>query len=614
MTEGDPTLVRHRSGVVVSTLPHAFQETAALEPDAVAIRTVGDKLVITWRQYAARVRKIAAGLSALGVQPGHTVGLMLRNRPEFQLTDTAVMHLGAIAFSIYNTSAPDQIRYLFSNAENKVVITEKDFLPAIKAAGADLAQLIVVDADVDGCLTLEQLESLGTKADFDFDAAWRAVRPGDIATLIYTSGTTGPPKGVELTHANVMAAFSAIVDLIGMQPTDRITSYLPHAHIADRVTGHYANMVLGVQVTDVADPRAIAEALPDVRPTMFLGVPRVWNKIKTGIETKLDTEATGIRRQLALWAIDTGIQAARLTLAGESVPPSLAFRRNIADRLVLAKLRHALGLDQVRWAVIGAAPSPVETIEFVWGLGIPVYEVWGLSESVGCGTSNRPGAYKVGSIGQPLSGVEISVAGDGELLIRGPVVMRGYRHQPEKTIEAIDLDGWLHTGDIGTIDEQGFVTILDRKKELLVNEAGKNLSPANIEMAIQSTSPLIDQVVAFGDAKPYVTALVVLDSDAVAAQVAALSMADPSLAAFAQHRQAREMLTAAVLEGNSKLSRVEQIKRFLIVGTPWEPGGDELTPTMKLKRKPIAEKYSAEIENLYAAVPGPDVINLSNSD
>jgi long-chain acyl-CoA synthetase len=614
MTDGDPTVVRHRSGVVVSTLPQAFQETAALEPDAVAIRTVGDKVVITWRQYADRVRKIAAGLSALGVQPGHTVGLMLRNRPEFQLTDTAVMHLGAIAFSIYNTSAPDQIRYLFSNAENNVVITEKDFLPAVKEAGTDLAQVIVVDADVDGCLTLEQLESLGAKADFDFDAAWRAVRPGDIATLIYTSGTTGPPKGVELTHANVMAAFSAIVDLIGMQPTDRITSYLPHAHIADRVTGHYANIVLGVQVTDVADPRAIAEALPDVRPTMFLGVPRVWNKIKTGIETKLDTEATGIRRRLALWAIDTGIQAARLTLAGESVPPSLAFRRNVADRLVLAKLRHALGLDQVRWSVIGAAPCPVETIEFVWGLGIPVYEVWGLSESVGCGTSNRPGAYKVGSIGQPLSGVEISTASDGELLIRGPIVMRGYRHQPEKTIEAIDLDGWLHTGDIGTIDSQGFVTILDRKKELLVNEAGKNLSPANIEMAIQSTSPLIDQVVAFGDAKPYVTALVVLDSDAVAAQAAALSMADPSLAAFAQRREAREMLIAAVLEGNSKLSRVEQIKRFLIVGTPWEPGGDELTPTMKLKRKPIAEKYSAEIENLYAAVPGPDVINLSNSD
>jgi long-chain acyl-CoA synthetase len=614
MTEDDPTVVRHRSGVLVSTLPQAFQESAALQPDAVAIRTVGDEVVITWRQYADRVRKIATGLSALGVERGHTVGLMLRNRPEFHLTDTAVMHLGAIPFSIYNTSAPEQIRHLFTNAENKIIFTEKEFLPAGKAAGADLAQVIVVDADVDGCLTLEDLESLGTGADFDFDSAWRAVRPDDVATLIYTSGTTGPPKGVELTHANVIAAFSAVVDLVEMQPTDRITSYLPHAHIADRVTGHYANMVLGVPVTDVADPRAIAQALPDARPTVWLGVPRVWNKIKAGIETKLGTEASGIRRRLALWAIDTGIQAARQTLAGKSLPPSLAVRRKVADRLVLAKLRHALGLDQVRWAVIGAAPSPVETIEFVWGLGIPVYEVWGLSESVGGGTSNRPGANKVGSVGQALPGIEISVASDGELLIRGPVVMRGYRHQPEKTIEAIDLDGWLHSGDIGTIDEQGFVTIVDRKKELLVNEAGKNLSPANIEMAIQATSALIDQVVAFGDGRPYVTALVVLDGEAVAAQAAALGMADPSVAAFAQRREAREMLAAAVLEGNTKLSRIEQIKRFLIVGTPWEPGGDELTPTMKLKRRPIAEKYSAEIDKLYAQTPEPDVINVSSPD
>ncbi|MGD1112242.1 MAG: long-chain fatty acid--CoA ligase [Mycobacterium sp.] len=614
MTETDPTVVRHRSGVVVSTLPQAFQETAALLPDSVAIRTVGNEVVITWRQYADRVRKIATGLATLGVERGHTVALMLRNRPEFHLADTAVMHLGAIPFSIYNTSAPDQIRYLFSNAENKIVFTENDFLPAVQTAGADLAHVIVVDANVDGCLTLEHLESLGSKADFDFDSAWRAVRPDDVATLIYTSGTTGPPKGVELTHANVIAEFSAVVDLIDMQPTDRITSYLPHAHIADRVTGHYANMVLGVQVTDVADPRAIAEALPDARPTVWLGVPRVWHKIKAGIETKLGTEATGIRRRLALWAIDTGVRAARQTLAGKALPAPLAIRRKIADRLVLAKVRDALGLDQLRWGVTAAAPIPVETLEFFWGLGIPVYEVWGLSENAGGATSNRPGANKVGSVGTALPGVEISVADDGELLIRGPIVMRGYRDQPDKTAEAIGADGWLHTGDIGTIDSQGFVTIVDRKKELLVNEAGKNLSPTNIEMAIQAASPLIDQVVAFGDAKPYVTALVVLDQDAAAVQAAALGMADSSAAAFAQRREAREMLAAAVLEGNAKLSRVEQIKRFLIVGTPWEPGGDELTPTMKLKRRPIAEKYSAEIDKLYAAVPGPDVINVSNPD
>ncbi|MDR3655365.1 MAG: long-chain fatty acid--CoA ligase [Mycobacterium sp.] len=613
MTEVDATMVRHRSGVLVSTLPQAFQETAALNPDSVAIRTVGDEVVITWRQYADRVRKIATGLAALGVERGDTVGLMLRNRPEFHLADTAVMHLGAIPFSIYNTSAPDQIRYLFSNAENRIVFTEKDFLPAVRAAGGDLAHVIVVDAKVgaEGCLTLEELEALGTTADFDFESAWRAVRPDDVVTLIYTSGTTGPPKGVELTHANVMAEFSAVVELIDLRHTDRITSYLPHAHIADRVTGHYANMVLGVQVTDVADPRAIAQALPDARPTVWLGVPRVWHKIKAGIETKLGTEATGIRRRLALWAIDTGVRAARKTLAGKALSTSLAIRRTIADRLVLAKVRDALGLDQLRWGVTAAAPIPVETLEFFWGLGIPVYEVWGLSENAGGATSNRPGANKVGSVGKALRGVEISVADDGELLIRGPVVMRGYRHQPEKTADAIDADGWLHTGDIGTLDAEGSVTIVDRKKELLVNEAGKNLSPNNIEMAIQATSPLIDQVVAFGDAKPYVTALVVLDREAAAAQAAALGIADPSAAAFAQRPEARELLTAAVLEGNSKLSRVEQIKRFLIVGTPWEPGGDELTPTMKLKRRPIAEKYSAEIDKLYAETPGPDVVNLS---
>lgn len=611
MTKVDRTVVRHPGGELVSTLPQAFQETAAVKPDSVAIRTVGDEVVITWRQYADRVRKIAAGLAALGVAHGHTVGIMLRNRPEFHLVDTAVMHLGAIPFSIYNTSAPDQIRYLFTNAENTIVFTEHEFLPAVEAAGGELAHIIVVDHKVEGFQSLEQLESLGAQADFDFESTWRAVRPDDVATLIYTSGTTGPPKGVELTHANVMAEFSAIVDLVGMLPTDRITSYLPHAHIADRVTAHYANMVLGVQVTDVADIHAIADALKDARPTVWLGVPRVWQKIKAGIETKLETEATGVKRRLALWAIDTGVRAARLTLAGESLPASLAIRRKIADRLVLSKLRDALGLDRLRWGVTGAAAIPVETIEFFWGLGIPVYEVWGESECVGGATSNRPGMNRVGSVGPALSGVEVSVGEDGELLIRGPIVMRGYRHQPEQTAEAVDAAGWLHTGDIGTIDA-GFVTIVDRKKELLVNESGKNLSPTNIEMAIRAASPLIDQVVAFGDARPYVTALVVLDPEAAAAQAAALGMADESAAAVAQHPEAREMLTAAVADGNSKLSRVEQIKRFLILGTPWEPGGDELTPTMKLKRKPIAAKYSAEIDNLYSATPGPDVINLSN--
>lgn len=335
----------------------------------------------------------------------------------------------------------------------------------------------------------------------------------------------------------------------------------------------------------------------------------MWHKIKSGIETQLG-EASGLKRRMALWAIDTGIRAAREELAGRPLSTSLTLRRRVADRVVLARVRDALGLDQLRWGITGAAAIPAETVEFFWGLGIPVYEVWGESECVGGATSNRPGATKVGSVGQPLAGVEVVAAEDGELLIRGPNVMRGYRGQPDRTAEAVDAEGWLHTGDIGAIDAQGFVTIVDRKKELLVNEAGKNLSPANIEMAIQPESPVIDQVVAFGDARAYVTALIVLNPEAVAAKAAELGMADTSVAAFAQTQQARDMVKAAVAEGNSKLSRVEQVKRFLIVDTSWNPGGDELTPTMKLKRRPIAQKYAAQIERLYATAPGPDIVDL----
>lgn len=593
----------------MTTLPQAFQQTAGLAPSAVAIRTLGDTVVITWREYAGQVRTIAAGLAALGVARGDTVGLMLRNRAEFHLVDTAVMHLGAIPFSIYNTSAPNQIRYLFGNAGNNVVVTEKEFLPALEAAGNGPAHVVVVDGDAGRHLNLDDLEARGASADFDFDAAWQAVRADDVATLIYTSGTTGPPKGVELTHANVMSEFASTAELVSLRPDDRLISYLPHAHIADRVTGHYANLVLGVPVTDVADLTTIAQALTEVRPTVWLGVPRVWHKIKSGIETQLG-EASAVKRRMALWAIGTGIQAAREELAGRRLPTSLTLRRRIADRLVLARVREALGLDQLRWGITGAAAIPAETVEFFWGLGIPVYEVWGESECAGGATSNRPGATKIGSVGQPLAGVEVVTAADGELLIRGPNVMRGYRGQPDKTAEVIDADGWLHTGDIGTIDAQGFVTIVDRKKELLVNEAGKNLSPANIEMAIQPESPVIDQVVALGDGRPYVTALIALDPQAVAAQAAELGMANTSVAAFARTRQAREMVAAAVACGNSKLSRVEQVKRFLIVDTPWDAGGDELTPTMKLKRRPIAEKYAAQIELLYAAEPGPDVVSI----
>ncbi|MGH3647141.1 MAG: AMP-dependent synthetase/ligase [Micromonosporaceae bacterium] len=590
------------------TLCQAFQITAARDPDAVALRTPGGKQEITWQRYADQVRELAAGLAALGVTRGDTVGMMLTNRPEAMLVDTAALHMGAIPFSIYNTSSPEQISYLFSNAENRVVITQSDFLPRVQTAtGTSVEHIVVVDGPAEGALTLEELAARGDP-DFDLETVARTVEPDDVATLIYTSGTTGPPKGVEITHASILAEIDGILDNTPIGPDDRIVSYLPTAHIADRVTAQYLNMVTGMQVTSLDDPKAIATALPDVRPTVFFGVPRVWQKIKAGIEAKLAAEPNERKRKIALWAIAAGREAATARLAGRSI--GLGLKHRLADRVVLSKLRHALGFDQIRWPASGAAAIPVDTLEFFHGVGVPVYEVWGMSETTGAATANCEGKVKLGTVGQPGLGVECKLADDGELLCRGPIVMRGYRKQPEKTAETVDADGWVHTGDIATVDDEGYVKIVDRKKELIINEAGKNMSPSNIENAMKAASPLVGQVVAIGDSRPYVTALIVLDPDVGAVYADKLGVADASPAVLAEHPAIQKTITEAVRAGNQQLSRVEQIKRFRILPNAWDPGGDELTPTLKLKRRPIADKYAPEIDQLYDATPGPAVVNL----
>ncbi|MBA0127341.1 long-chain fatty acid--CoA ligase [Haloechinothrix sp. YIM 98757] len=610
MTNADEITCPHPAGGTVSTLCEAFQRTASMRPDAVALRVPGGQIEITWREYAERVRAIATGLSALGVKRGDTVGIMLTNRPEFNLVDTAALHLGATPFSIYNTSTPEQINYLFSNAENAVVITEQQFLQPITNAETGIEHIVTVDGESGSSISLADLESR-TSEGFDFEATWRAVGSDDIATLIYTSGTTGPPKGVEIPHSSIVAEVNALIPILEVGPDDSTASYLPSAHIADRVACHYAGIMRGMQITSVADPKAIAGALPDARPTIWFAVPRVWQKIKAGIEAKLAEESSPVKKKLANWAIETGIKAARERLAGRQPAGLLGVQSALADKLVLAKLRDTLGLDRIRWAASGASAIPPEVLEYFHGLGIPVYEVWGMSESTGATTSNAAGATKIGTVGKAVSRAELKLADDGELLVRGPVLMRGYRKQPEKTAETIDSDGWLHTGDIAEIDSEGFVKIIDRKKELIINEAGKNMSPTNIENALKASSSLIGQAVAIGDNRPYVTALIVLDPDAAAARASSLGMSDTSVAAVAKRPEVREEITRAAKEGNERLSRVEQIKRFRLVAAEWEPGGEELTPTLKLKRKPIADKYKAEIEELYADSPGEDVVNLA---
>ncbi|MBN8866034.1 MAG: long-chain fatty acid--CoA ligase [Solirubrobacterales bacterium] len=572
------------------TVCEAFQLTVADHPDLTALRMPGGEWELSWSEYGERVRRTAAGLSALGVGAGDVVATMLTNRPEFHWVDTAAMHLGAIGVSIYNTFPVTQVEHLLRDCECGTVVTESQFLPAILSArqGAPaLRQVIVVDGDGSEGMTLEELEGLG-RPGFPFEETWRSVGADDVLTLIYTSGTTGPPKGVQLTHRNMMSMVRMWEEFVPTPgPGARIPSYLPMAHVAEREFSHYQAIPRAATVTTIADHNQIIAALPDVRPTAFLAVPRVWEKLKAGLEAGFGA-APAEERERFERAVAAGVSRVRLELAGDPVDPELAAETEADEEQVFAPLRAALGFDQLEGAIAGAAPTPPEVLEFFFAIGIPIYEVWGMSETSALVTANPLERPKIGTVGVPLPGAEVRLAEDGEVLVRAPNVMLGYLNAPAETERAIDPDGWLRTGDIGELDDEGYLRIVDRKKELIINAAGKNMSPTNIEARIRSASPLIAQAVAIGDRRPYNVALVTLEPDALAGR----DEDDPAL---------REEILDAVARANEQLARVEQIKRVKVLPGEWLPGGDELTPTLKPKRKVIAEKYSAEIEELYEA-------------
>ncbi|NMN98350.1 AMP-dependent synthetase/ligase [Antrihabitans stalactiti] len=573
-----------------TTLCEAFQITAAARADQVALRTVDGDISLTFAALSERVRRLTAGLAALGVRPGDTVGIMLTNRPEFHIVDLAAMHLGALPFSIYNTSAHNQIEYLFSDAGNRIVITERAFVDrvvAVRDGGTPLDMIVVVDGAPEGTLSLEEIEAHGDP-DFDFDAAWSAVSPDDVLTLIYTSGTTGPPKGVELTHHNLMSQVRALQQAMPTTPGGRFVSFLPSAHIGDRWGAHYcALMIWGFTVTPHPVGGEVLDVVEQVRPTVFQPVPRIWEKAKAKLEAQLEADPNSARRALLRWAIDTGIKKTQAARDNRSLGMIFDLQASVAAALIGDRFRRMLGLEKIDWVLSGSAPTPREVFEFFSAIGIPICEVWGMSETSLAITINPRDAIREGTVGLPLPGIEVKVAEDGEMLVRGATVMRGYRNKPGQTAEAIDSDGWLHTGDIGTVDEDGYVRIVDRKKEIIINAAGKNMSPANIESRLRSSSPLIGQVACIGDGRLYNVALITLDPDAAAGR----SASDPAVIAE---------VAAGVDLANSQLSRVEQIKKFTVLDDYWLPGSDELTPTMKVKRRNVTTKYATQIDDLYS--------------
>jgi long-subunit acyl-CoA synthetase (AMP-forming) len=591
------------AAVGAATLGEALRRTAAAHPHIVAIRTLDDSVSLTWADVRERVDVLAAGLAGLGVGRGDTVALMLGNRPEFHLCDLAAVTLGATPFSIYLTSSPEQIRYVVGDAGARVAIVEQAHLPAMLAASAELPQLehvVVVDGEApEGVISLADVEADGRASDFDVDAALAAVQPDDVATLIYTSGTTGPPKGVELTHRNVFAAVDGVLDMIDLRPGSKVISWLPAAHIAERNAHHVVPVVYACTITICPDPRRIVEVLPQVHPTWFFAVPRVWEKLKAGLEAMLAAQPDEARAPVEA-ALEASVQAVRMRQRGEEVPQELAAAVEQADRELFSNLRAMLGLDQLVAVNVGAAPTPPEVIEFFHAIGIELAELWGMSETCAVGTTNRPGAVRIGTVGVSSPGVELRLAEDGELLIRGDFVMRGYRNRPEQTAESYVGDGWFATGDVATIDDDGYVTLIDRKKELIISAGGKNMSPANIEATLKAASPLIGQACAIGDARPYNVALIVLDTDFAPAWAQREGIEARDLPSLARDPRMRAAVQEGVDAANAKLARVEQLKRFALVEGDWLPGGDELTPTMKLKRKPIADKYAATIEALYS--------------
>ena len=596
------SMTHERAALGAATIAEAFRITAAERAGEVAIRTRQDAFTITWGELRERVDALAGGLAKLGVKRGDTVALMLSNRPEFHLCDLAAMMLGAAPFSIYNTYTPEQIQYLMTDAEARVLICEQQFLPQVREARRSLPGLeyvIVVDGEAPlGTLALSEVE--GSNPGFDVDAAVAQIQPTDVLTLIYTSGTTGPPKGVQLIHRNLFATVEGIEDLIKFPRDGRVISWLPAAHVAERNAHHYLPIVFGLQITCCDDPREVLSYLPEVRPSWFFAVPRIWEKLKAGLETMVAGQPQERREELQA-ALDAGMRKVRMEQAGEPVPEELAEQVARADAEIFAGLRAMLGLDQVEAINVGAAPTPIEVLEFFHAIGLPLAELWGMSETCGAGSVNPPSRIKLGTVGPAAPGIELKLDADGEVLIKSEVVMQGYRNLPEKTAEVFTEDGWLRTGDIGAFDEDGYLTIVDRKKELIISAAGKNMSPANIEAAIKSSSPLIGQACCIGDRRPYNTALIVLDADFAPAWAAQQGIEDTSLESLAGDERVRAAVQEGVDAANAKLARVEQIKRFEIVSGDWLPGGEELTPTMKLKRKPIAEKYADAIEAMYAA-------------
>ena len=586
------------------TLCGDFLDTIEAHGSRVALRKLredGTWDEWTYDRYADQVARVASGLRALGVGPGDRVVLMMRNRPEFHVADLATLFLGATPISIFNSSSVEQVAYLAGHSHASLAIVEDEgFLSRFRTAGASLPDLRrkVVISDP-GSLEGDEStwEELASADPLDLATVGAAVGPDDLATVIYTSGTTGNPKGVMLTHRNVCwtvesnrAAWGE-----GELAGKRLVSYLPMAHVAERMVSHYEAFIVAFDVATCPEMTQVADYVRTVRPDIMFGVPRVWEKFHAGIEAALEADPEK-HRQLDE-AIEAAIPIVEAMVDG-TVTPEQQETYDFLDSVAFSTIRQLTGLDRCVLAVTGAAPLHADLIRWFRAVGIPLTEVYGLSECSGP-MSCSFWAPKAGTVGPPMPGVEVRIDDDGEVCCRGGNVFLGYLDDPEKTAEALDEEGWLHSGDIGELDEDGYLRIVDRKKELIVTAGGKNVSPANLESAMKLI-PLIGQAAALGDSRPYVSALMVLDPDVAPAWALQQGIEFADLQELAAHVDVLAQVEADLAEVMEAFSSAEKVKRFTLLGDEWATDSDLLTPTGKLKRRGVNQRYAAEIEALYS--------------
>jgi long-chain acyl-CoA synthetase len=602
------------SGKTVCTL---FADAVSKWGDRPALhwKENGDWRSLTWKGYRDEVAAVTLALRSMGFGSGQFGLIMARNVPEHVIADLGIVHAGGAAISVYNTLAPEQIEYLANHSEATVAFVEDEgFLAkflAIRSSTPHLKHLVLIrGAAPEGVLSWDSLLAKGrelySKSPADFEASWKAVGPEDTISLIYTSGTTGPPKGVVYSHNNVtwtLESQTRSLHQAGMPfGGETLVSYLPLAHVAERFTSQWHGIYNGQDVWLCPDVNLLLLYLLEARPTAFLGVPRVWEKLMAGLQAGLAAEPDETKRQMAQGALSAAIAAYRLRREGQPVPAELAAGIQRAQPLFML-LRSKVGLDRVKLAFTSTAPCRPEVHEFWAAIGMPLYEVWGMSELTGPATQVPANDFQAPSIGKAIAGVEVRLAEDGELLVRGGNVMVGYYRDPEKTAETIDSDGWVHSGDIAVLDPNGHFRIVDRKKELIINSAGKNISPANLE-ALAKSSPIIGQAVAIGDGRKYISVLLVLDPQVAPAWAKARGIDASSMPELSEHPAVVDEVRRALTQANTHISRVEQFKRFTILPAEWSPESEELTPTMKLKRRVIHTKYQPQIEAMYAEPPG----------